>query len=478
MSTINNPHNNSPENLELQAMIAANLSQQAKINAKMDPHAAMAQLSKMLGEILEVVPSDKSASKTSESSATKASGNGIPSNAQMQQAIGQLMALLTQLEGEIAKYEEKNNQANSSIGTALIQETQAQLQNAQNQLQKVTNEENQSNFWSTFEKVVEGIVGAIVAAIAVLCGQPELAVIVIVFTTLALSGGMDKITKGLADAISKALVQAGVPKDKADEIAKVLADVIVIVASIVVTALTCGAGAGAAVEEDTEMTVEDSVEMTEMNSEGSVSQTVQSTESLTQKLQNFFGKAGNWLKEHNPFNKLPRNVNLSIVAGTQAFASTNFGTDFMTLVLTNMKDKKTKEELEIILGTVINLLAALAGAGAGASVCTGSARYLLKNIASPLKALMGLQIVGGSMDFSGQIGSGVTSSELAVTVDEQGKTQALISLLQSLVNMNGQQSSSDTKALDSKMKTWAADLTSLSKDLNDAGAALAHVLQA
>lgn len=465
-------------------LLLAFIADEAKKHDKEDPKAALAQLAKTLEGVLASVASGTG--KTD--SKSNPSAPRIPTNAQMQQQIGQLMALLSQLQGEIAKYGEQNAEANAGIGQSLMVEMQAQVQKANEDLQNILKNQQSQDFWSTFTKVAEVVVGAVIATIAILCGQPELAAIVVVFTILAISGAMDKITDGLSDLISKALVNAGVPKQEADTIAKVLADVIIIAASIAVTVLTCGAGAGATAEAvadvastTAEEAGEEAVEMADfaVDGEASASQAAESTESFTQKLSNFLSKVGNWIKENNIFNKLPKNINLGIVAGAQAMGSTNFGHDFMAAVLLNMKDKKTKEELETIFGTIINLLGALTGAAAGASVAlNGTATSAFSNSSSWLKALMALQVAGNGAQFTGQVGSGVTYAELAEMTADQGRTQAILSEIQSLVSLNSQQSSSDTKSLNAKMKTWATELASLSHTLNLAGSAIAHELQA
>jgi len=485
---------NSPDIINIQALIAANFAQEAKNSEKNgDSQAALALLSQTLEELLEQTNPDvgKSSNGTIASAPSQTSANEGPSDAQMQAAIGQLMALLTTLECMIAKFSNQNAQSNSSIGQAMMQEMQAQVQQATEEMQKAAKDENRQKFWSIFTKTAEAVVGVALIGVALLCGQPELAAVILVFTVLAATGGMSKMTEGLGNALSAALVKMGVPKDTADVIGKVLADVIVIAASILITAATCGAGAGTVAQETTDIAAstteelveegtENCIEMTDFAAEGadSVSQATQSAESFTQKLSSFFSKVGNYIKNNNPFNKVPRNLNLGIVAGSQALCTSNFGNDLMTAAFVHMKDGKTKEALETTLGTIINLLAALAGAGAGAAVTSGPAVYQLGNTALAMKAFIGLGLAGGTAQFSGYMGSGVTDCELASNINDQGKTQASIQMLQGLTKLNNQQASSDSKALSAKMNTWATELSSLSYNLNLAGSAVARELQA
>ena len=172
-------------------------------------------------------------------------------------------------------------------------------------------------------------------------------------------------------------------------------------------------------------------------------------------------------------------LNLGIVAGSTAFGTTNLGSDFMTAVLLNMKnDEKTKEALQEALGIVLNLMAALVGGAAGAAVTVGPAAYQFNNTSGLLKAFMGLGVIGGVMQGTGQLGSGATYAQLALTTQEQGEIQAFLGELQSLTNMNNQQSNSDAKALTAKLKAWAASLTSLSEKLPKMEEAVTRVMQA
>ncbi len=466
MTNLSNAQNQFPDFINIPAFNSERRDQKEK------ERAAFAQLASTLQAVLKTLP---------EESTPTAEPASIPSDYQMQQSIGQLMALLTDLQGLIAKFGTQNNQANATVGQALVTEMQAQVKKASDQLQTILKDQKQQDFWSTFTKVVEGIVGTIVTGIALLCGQPELAIITLAFTILALSGGMDKMTKGLSDVLSKALVDIGVPKEEADAIAKVLADVIIIVASIVVTVATCGAGAAIAGQVAAEAAVEEGTEMAEIAGSQvaeAAPEAVEASDSFAQKVGNFFENVANKIKTNNPFNKIPKNWNLGIVAGAQAAGSTNFGQDFMASVLVHMKDKNTKQILETTLGIIISLLTALAGAGAGISVASGPSFYSFSNITKPMVGLTGLQIAAGTAQVSGEVGLGVTYGELASKIGTQGQTQALLTMLQALVRMNSGQADADTKALGSKMKAWGSEIAALSHNLNAAEAAVARELQA
>jgi hypothetical protein len=480
MSTVNKPQSDSSATTQLQTML-----EQMKNIGNGTPAYNIAQLTHMIEEILERLNPQTPNSKIvhpdfAPAPPLKTVSNHAPSNAQMQESIGQLMELLAQLEGEIAKYASKKAQANASLGQSLMSEMGAQVKRANEELQNVLQDQNHSDFWSKFIKVAEIVAAVVFCAVALLLGQPELFAIILVFTVLSQSGAMDKITQGLADVISQILVAAGVPKATADTVAKVLADVIIIAASIIITVATCGAGAGAVVDE----LAEDGIEMTDMTL-NSTDETVTTAEDIApkvesygQKLQNTLSKAGNAIKENNPFNKVSKTTNLGIVAGTQAAGSANFSADLTSAILLRMPEGKAKDLAKEILQTILSLLTLIAGAGAGASACAGPAAYQLKNVAAAVKVFTGLQIAASVGQATGETGQGVTYTNLAVNTNDQGITQALLSILQGLINMNTKQSNADTKALSAKMKTWATEISTLGTNLNLAGAAVARELQA
>ena len=311
MSTVNNLPSDSNE---LQALIAANMAQFKSHEKHAGSKAALLQLSQTLLDVLDELSASPSKSSSSKvvrpdfkaGSASNSAANGAPSNAQMQQELGKLMLVLATLQNKIAESGNTNSQLNAKIGASLIKEMEAMVKKADDQVKKVIEEEKQSSFWSIFEKVAEGIAGVAISAIAVLCGQPELAIIVMTFTVLAVSGGMDKMTQALADVYSQSLMSTfGCSKEEADAIAKPLADVTIVIASIIVTATTCGVTAGAAAETTAE-TIASTAEETTDTTLATVSESALQEESTMQRITSFFGKVGNYLKENNPFNKLPK----------------------------------------------------------------------------------------------------------------------------------------------------------------------------
>lgn len=489
MTTINSQNNNEFE--------LHNLAQPVNMNKKKDDtEAELAHLSTLIEEVLASITPSANTTTSSKIvhpnfNASRANQNNGPSNAQMQAAYSALVGLLASLQGDIAKYSNKIANFNADVGKALMEDMQGQFKQTIKELDKIAKEQADASWWSKFTKWIEGIVAAIGMVVATLCGQPELALVIFAFTTLSLSGGMEKITQGIADLISKALVADGVSKEEADKIAKVLADIIVVVATIVVTALTCGAGAAEAVETTVDESIEGGIELTNFGAEETLSTTAEEVESNSQKLLNF-------LKDNNPFSKLSRAKNFALLTGSMSVGGTNLGHDIMAAACSKMAEGKDKETLITAMSVIFGLITALAGAGASIALAAGpesesALNSVLKNIATKMKTfletqefnlstalrtLMAIQVAGATIDASGKVATSVVNVELAETIKEQGVTQALLSELQALTRMNSEQSSTNSKALASEMKTWGSEIAVLGEKLNELQGAVARELQA
>ena len=199
------------------------------------------------------------------------------------------------------------------------------------------------------------------------------------------------------------------------------------------------------------------------------SDTAEQAQTATQKLKN----AAQWLKQ-----AIPKSVNLGIFAGSQAVMSTNFGQYLAAAVLAHTKDEKTKEILTDIIEGVVDLLAALVGAGSASLACSGAAALQFTRSASLLEGLQQVKLFSYGLQFAGQVNQGATEVQLALDKYALGETQALVSMLQGLVSMNSGQLQSDQKSLGSMLRAHAEELETLTADFNKAPAAVAQVLQA
>lgn len=135
----------------LQNIVAASRLEQARKNEKDgDPKASLLALSKSLEEVLAQVESG-GATPSTKPTTPSISPSG-PTNAQMQQMIGDLMGILGTLEEVLAQWGNTKEQASAQVGQAMMQETQARVKDASDQLQKVASSQGQSDGWATFLK--------------------------------------------------------------------------------------------------------------------------------------------------------------------------------------------------------------------------------------------------------------------------------------------------------------------------------------
>ncbi|MBS0605010.1 MAG: hypothetical protein JSS60_08280 [Verrucomicrobia bacterium] len=491
MATVNNQtdffNNENIDAMNLQTLI--NTLQKDK-KAGGDQNALLLNLSKAIQEVVEEVnsggntPNSKVVTPNFKSGAptpTPSNNSQVPSNASMQQAIGQLMGLLSELEGEIAKWGNDKSQINAGVGTSLLSEMDAQVKSAQDQLNKVLDSLKSSGFWGDLLKALEVVVGVVIAAIACLCGQPEIAAIVLVMTVLAVSGAMDKITQG----ISQLLQDMGVPPD----VANVLASVIVIAITIAVTVMTCGAGAGAVAEEVTDATaetLEEGIEMTDMASNTAQDTATETTNTVSQVAEDGQQATSKWqqLKNFvqkiidNTFGQLSKSTNLGIMAGSMAVGDTNFGQYLATLILSHMKDGKEKDALQAIIETIVDLMAALAGMGAGAAAASMSAAQQFNNVSNMLRGLQGLALGAGLAQGGAEFAQGATQMNLASETEALGEDQAGVTVSQALLAMINAQSASDNKTLSGQLKSHSEEMATLSADVVKEGEALTLALQA
>ena len=482
LKTNNNTQNSFSLNTEPQALITDYLNQTAKSGKTIkDANISFVQLSQIIKKIQE--QTNPSSAKSGNNKLVKmdfttpvlpqAASSQAPSISQMQEMIGRLMETLAELQGMLAKHGNEVAQMTSAMSLALIQNMQNQFKTLTNELQQASKEENTEKFWNTFLKDAGVVAGFVAAGAALACGQPEIAAVIIVFTVLSASGVMDKITTGLA----KLYVEAGC----SPTVAKVLADVTVIVVAAAVTGGACAAYATysacavateAAAENATADAAEDGITVAADSGESATEDADLAAESA---------KSESPKTSWNPFRKLPRSVNIGIVAGSQATMSTSFASDFMSAVLINMKDGKTKDWLQTIGTIIINFLAALAGIGAASAASAAGSRYSLLNANNSkimLSALRVTQFAGSCAQIIGQVGLGITYINQAKNKLKTTQTEAAITLLNSFTKIISQMETSNSKTLNSEMKTWSTELSALSYDLNRAGAEIARELQA
>ncbi len=458
MTTINNQDvfvNN------LQNLIAENRFVQAK-NGE-DPKAMLASLTMALEEIVDQLDtgsaSKSGAPKPVSNPPTPTAAQGGPSDSSMQQLLGELMGLLATLESQIAQWGNQRAQADSSVNKALVTDADAQMNTVNKDLATQAADKTAQQTESNVMKYVGIGVGVLIAAVAILCGQPELAAIVIVMTVLSASGAMDKATQALSTELQK----AGMSENDAN----ILASAIIIAATIVVTIVVGGASAACVAEDISEDTANAATDMTD-----------ETTNSTDQTTENTANKANNATKtSKNPFTRFPKSVNLGVLAGSQAVMSTNFGQYLAAIILSGMPDGTTKEMLTGLIEVIVDLLAALAGGGASAAECSGGTIGLFSKFANVLKVMQYAKIGAYAVQAGGQITEAITDIKLALDTFSLGQGQSLLTLLQALISMNSGAITADTKALTSMLRAHSQELASMTVSLNEAPAAVAKVLQ-
>jgi len=473
---------NSAEIQELKAILAV-LEAEEKSQGNGDP--ILAVIIQMLTELLASLGGDQ----TPQTPATpgnpfvpqpKVNPGSGPTNSQMSNAVAQLAEALAELQVLLGKYgQEKNTMENNNM-QSMVQEAQAFLKQAQDQLQKIEDQQSSHHWWDIFLKVVTAIVGAVFAAIACATGQVELAVVIIALTVAAETGAFGEATK----LISQALQAMGVPAKDAN----IIASVIVIVATIVLTIATCGAAAPEAAADVAGTVADTAAQAAETAAETAAEET---TEVVAETAADQGSSVGNTLKNIGnsikngfmkvidaTFGKLPASVNMSILTGSQAVMQTNLANNIIAAI-PNLSDKQ-RQELEKIVGIIVDILCSLASLGAGFGVAAGSAATSAESAFSP--AVMKGLIYGG---FAGQGASALGNFEIA-SIDAKeaelelslGSDESFVSLFQNMSKIVESAITSGTKFDTSTQKAHTEELTALQADLTKAGQALANVLSA
>ncbi len=467
--TPNSP--NGVEILELQAILEA-LKSKSKSEGDSDP--ILAVLIKMITEILSTLEVNSSTASNGSSFVSQPKVNpGAPTNSQMSNAIAQLAEALAQLQVLLGKYgAEKQTLTNDNMKN-MIEEAQAQMKQAQSDLQKLEDQQSHHSFWDIFLKVVSAIVGAVFAAIACATGQVELAVVIIALTVAAETGAFGETTK----LISQVLQAMGVPPKDAN----IIASVLVIVTTIILTVATCGAAAPEAAADVAEVVADTTAETVETTAETVAEESQSLSDTITNGLKNALNtikNVGSKVLEYNPFNKFSTATNMAIMTGSQAIMGSNLFNNIIATV-PSLSDKQ-REELEKIMGIITDIICSLAslGAGLGAGAAAGATSTESVFSQSTMKALM----LGG---FAGQ-GAGALGNFMIADIDAQeaaleasmGNEQAIISLFQNMSKMNERLLSSGNTSTTKTEAAHTEELNTLIDDLAKAGQTLAQVLSA
>jgi hypothetical protein len=436
----------------------------------------------------------------------KASAGAQPGEGPSSSLVAGMMAemsnLVSQLQSQMAKFSSNQTSNQSQIAQDFIAQAQASLQKAQDQYNKIEQQEHSHSFWSTFLRVVSIVISVVVIAIACCTGQFEIAALTVAFLVLQQSGALDKMTQ----AISQGLIAIGLPPT----VAKVLADVLVVAIMIVAT---CGAGAAAgaasgaseavsaavtegadaaatatteAVTEAVSSAVEEGIEMVSMAGRSAVEDgttavsrtTTEATETATQtstetattaaqdagkqaadESSNVLKRAFSKLVEK--FANLSKTTQAAILAGTQTAMSTNlFGDAAVAIATATHMSEKQKEALEIAMEVIGSLLCIVLGglAGNGLASSSGKTTSFATTIAKNLgpNFLKGFALTtgigGGALQTGAQAKLGAIELDIANSEAEVGKDEALANLFQSYEKIVSQETKASMQHYSSALK--------------------------
>jgi len=456
--------------INLQALLLAEHGEQFKSKKeKKAEEALLASLSKVIALATDVKSGDATPS------APASSGSNGPTDGEMQEAMGELMGLLAELETKIANWASENQQASSKVGEALINEMNAQVKETQANTVKLIHREAKLHFWQIFIIVAEVVVGVLTAGVGVALGDAAMAVSTAASTALTASGALNKLT----DFISQELQNAGMSPLAANLVASAM----VIVATLVAAAVTFGMTAGSAVEElpgAAEEGVSGGLEGAESAANAAATDatdTVEETANIFQRAKQILTKVGQWMKSGGPFASLSKGTNMTIFMTSQAIAGTNFGGYFAEAVLSRMQDGKAKEIAQTAIEVLVDLLAALAGGEAAAASFSATATQAAQSARGLITVLQNTKSIAMATQAVGQISQGVNEGLLAQYTNNLTQSQASLGLFRQLSTMNTSQSSANLQAEQAILNGLNKALAALANGLNQAPAAVAQVLQ-
>lgn len=461
-------NSNSQEIAQIEAMLAAALQQQSE---KEGDKSTLAVLIATLSEVLASLQgnnSNNSNAPTPESLPPPPAGANGPTEADMSRAVAQLAAALSELQVLLGKYGAEKQNLNNSDMQAMIDQAQAAVKKAEDDLQKLQEQQSHHSFWDIFLKVITAVVGAIFTAVALLTGQVELAIVIVALTVASETGAFGAATKAVSD-----LLQAlGVPAKDAN----IIASVLVIVATIVLTVATCGAAAPEAAADVGEEVADTTAQEVEQTVQETVTETTsEESNSVLNTVKNALNKVGNFVKEYNPFSKLSTTTNMAIMTGSQAVMGSNFAT-YLVEALPGLSSKE-KEKLEKILNIIQDIICTIASVGSGMAV--GSASSAAEQTYASTTALRALNIAGYGAQVAGAGGNFALAHvdfEMAQLQASLGTDYASSNLFQNLMKMVETMMQKGTQNTTSALKSHTEELNALLSDLPKAGQALAQVL--
>lgn len=313
--------------------------------------------------------------------------------------------------------ETKLSQLSNQIGQALTNHIK---EVGEKQLDKITEAERkqkQASLWQKIGAAFSALIGAVLIATGVGVGA---GIMLIASAVLIATGALDAVTNAISSGIEKSLIANGMSKEKAKQVAGIIAAVIVTVAIAIL-----GAGAGAA---------------------GSIAQG--GMKAVT-------AGAGQLAKA---------SAKSALSFGTMGITQSGLTGQIMRAMPEEwFKDKKTKElvaGIVTILVDIIMMLVSLklftstgSGGNSGGGITEKLQKFLNLSPEAMAKAMQGVQIINTAGVVGAGIGQGVVQINLAKVIKALAKYQAETSFLSSVMKQVDDTNKERIHSFDTEMET-------------------------
>lgn len=337
------------------------------------------------------------------------------------------------------KYQETMAHNMMKLGQNAINEA---IQN----LQKVINEQEDASKAAFWEKLFGGILTAVVAIVACVTSQPEIAVVAIALYAAQLSGGLKAAEGGIADVLHSAF---GLKKS----IGRLIGSFLIIAASVAV-----GGGARAVVSKVISLAGKGAIAAAEG---GASAATEEATQTASTSIK---ARLTSLLK------KIPAPLARALTTGSMAMSSANLSGNLSAVIAKN--NLKLEEALGAIVGILSLLVGLVGGSAMGVQSSAGGLTALSTNV------LKGSGYAGGLAN-AGEAGSGGATgyfnfqqglarsaltkanakTELYSEIKDEGMGQwgGFLKQMESILQSEGKASAQVAKGM-SAANAWAAHL--------------------
>lgn len=313
--------------------------------------------------------------------------------------------------------ETKLSQFSNQIGQALSRYIKELGEKQLEKINEAERKQKQASLWQKIGAAFSALVGAVLIATGVGVGA---GIMLIASAVLIATGALDALTNAISSGIEKSLVANGMDKDKAKQIAGIIAAAIVTVAIAIL-----GAGAGAA---------------TSIAQGGIKAITAGATQ-------------------------LAKGAAKSALSfGTMGITQTGLTGQIMRALPDEwFKDKKTKELVAGIVSIIADIILMLVSLKLFTSMGTGSKsiggiseklqKFLNMSPEAIAKAMQGVQIINTAGMAGAGIGQGVVQITLAKVIKELAKYEAETSFLSSVMKQLDETNKERMHSFDSDMES-------------------------